>query len=310
MLDDDDLDAVFVVTRHSSHAELTARALRAGKAVFVEKPLALTEDELAGSCSTRSRRPATTGCRSASTAGSRRCWRRPKKRFGGRIGPASVRYLVNAGPLDRGSWYLAPGTEGSRFAGEGGHFIDTVSWLLGADPTGVRGRHARQADLQVMLRYPDGSTATISYVTTGHRLPEGDARPRRRRPQCCGSTTSSGACGRKTGRKRPPRPEARQGPARRAGRVPRGRPPGGPMPVPLDSLVATTRATLAVQTEPRQRRAGADRASGKRSPLGVGTSGGSAGWGSAELLGAAEVAGGVRWPYQLVEPEQDRRGRR
>lgn len=48
VLGDDSVDAVFVVTRHSSHAELTRKALLAGKAVFVEKPLALTEEELAG----------------------------------------------------------------------------------------------------------------------------------------------------------------------------------------------------------------------------------------------------------------------
>src|SRR5207248_4683303 len=46
VLDDESLDAIFVVTRHASHADLVCRALETGKAVFVEKPLALTGEEL------------------------------------------------------------------------------------------------------------------------------------------------------------------------------------------------------------------------------------------------------------------------
>ena len=49
MLGDESLDAVFIVTRHATHADLVCRALETGKAVFVEKPLALTHDELTGS---------------------------------------------------------------------------------------------------------------------------------------------------------------------------------------------------------------------------------------------------------------------
>src|SRR5205823_4775372 len=66
------------------------------------------------------------------------------------------------------SWYNQVGTEGSRFAGEGGHFVDTVSWLLGGDPVSVYACAAPGgADLQILLRYPDGSTASISYTTSG-----------------------------------------------------------------------------------------------------------------------------------------------
>src|SRR6201995_5913555 len=46
VLTDSSLDAIFIVTRHSTHADLVCRALETGKAVFVEKPLALTSDEL------------------------------------------------------------------------------------------------------------------------------------------------------------------------------------------------------------------------------------------------------------------------
>lgn len=76
VLGDKSIDAVFVVTRHSSHAELTRKALLAGKTVFVEKPWPSPRTNWPA-CSRQSRSPATTGCRWASTAGSRRCCGRP-----------------------------------------------------------------------------------------------------------------------------------------------------------------------------------------------------------------------------------------
>ena len=75
VLEDESLDAIFIVTRHHTHADLVCRALETGKAVFVEKPLALTRDEL-DRIIEASRRPATTGSWWGSTGASRRCWRR------------------------------------------------------------------------------------------------------------------------------------------------------------------------------------------------------------------------------------------
>ncbi|MFI6024726.1 bi-domain-containing oxidoreductase [Amycolatopsis magusensis] len=167
VLDDPSVDAVFIVTRHSSHAELTRRALLAGKAVFVEKPLALSEKELelvlgAIEESGNDRLQVGFNRRFAPLL------TEAVRNFGPRIGPASVRYLVNAGRLDANSWYNQSGDEGSRFAGEGGHFIDTVSWLLGTDPVSVYATATPgHQDLQILLRYPDGSTASIAYTTSG-----------------------------------------------------------------------------------------------------------------------------------------------
>jgi predicted dehydrogenase/threonine dehydrogenase-like Zn-dependent dehydrogenase len=167
MLDDPAIDAVFVVTRHSSHAALASRALLAGKAVFVEKPLALSEAELGKVLAAVEE----SGNDRLQVGFNRRhapLLREAKGRFGKRVGPASVRYLVNAGRLDHGSWYNQQDTEGSRFEGEGGHFVDTLSWLLDDDPVSVYAcATPGQADLQVILRYPDGSTATVSYLTSG-----------------------------------------------------------------------------------------------------------------------------------------------
>ena len=60
-----------------------------------------------------------------------------KDRFGQPGDGSMVRYLVNAGRLDADSWYLNSDLEGSRFAGEGGHFIDTLSWWVNSLPVEV-----------------------------------------------------------------------------------------------------------------------------------------------------------------------------
>ncbi|WP_328446729.1 bi-domain-containing oxidoreductase [Streptomyces sp. NBC_00386] len=255
VLGDKSIDAVFVVTRHSSHAELTRKALLAGKTVFVEKPLALTEDELAGVLAAVEE----SGNDRIQVGFNRRfapLLQEAKNRFGARTGPASLRYLVNAGRLTQGSWYLQQGTEGSRFAGEGGHFVDTASWLLDADPVSVYAVAASgNEDLQVVLRYPDGSTATISYVTTGASgFPKetldlvADGKVLRLDDFVRASLYSDGRGGRKRWvSSRLPKARDKGQSAELAAFVKAVR-TGGPMPVPLESLVATTAATLAVRT--------------------------------------------------------------
>ncbi|WP_416959178.1 bi-domain-containing oxidoreductase [Streptomyces sp. Agncl-13] len=249
VLGDKSIDAVFVVTRHSSHAELTRQALLAGKTVFVEKPLALTEDELAGVLAAVEE----SGNDRLQVGFNRRfapLLQEARERFGTRTGPASLRYLVNAGKLQHGSWYLQQGAEGSRFAGEGGHFIDTASWLLDADPVSVYATAAPgNEDLQVVLRYPDGSTATISYVTTGAPgFPKetldlvADGKVLR-----LDDFVKASVYGRKKWvSSRLPKARDKGQNAELAAFIKAVR-TGGPMPVPLESLVATTAATLAVQ---------------------------------------------------------------
>ncbi|MGW2460126.1 bi-domain-containing oxidoreductase [Streptomyces sp. NPDC001761] len=250
VLGDESVDAVFVVTRHSSHADLTRRALLAGKAVFVEKPLALTEEELAGVLAAVEE----SGNDRLQVGFNRRfspLLREARARFGTRTGPANLRYLVNAGRLDHNSWYLRQGTEGSRFAGEGGHFIDTASWLLGADPVSVYAvASPGTEDLQVVLRYPDGSTATISYVTSGPAdFPKetldlvADGKALR-----LDDFVRAFVYDRKRWvSSRLPKARDKGQNAELAAFVKAVR-TGGPMPVPLASLVATTTATLAVRT--------------------------------------------------------------
>lgn len=250
VLADPSIDAVFVVTRHSSHAELTRRALLAGKAVFVEKPLALSVQELdsvlaAVRESGNDRLQVGFNRRFAPLLGE------AKGRLGRRVGPASVRYLVNAGQLDAQSWYNQRAGEGSRFTGEGGHFVDTVGWLLDADPVSVfASATPGQQDLQILLGYPDGSTAVITYATSGAAgFPKETVDLLADRKVLHVDDFARASV---YGRRRWSSP-----------RIPRGRDKGqaaqldafvaavssgGPMPVALGSLAATTLATLAVET--------------------------------------------------------------
>ncbi|TDV46905.1 bi-domain-containing oxidoreductase [Actinophytocola oryzae] len=249
LIEDDSVDAIFVVTRHSTHADLTIRALEAGKAVFVEKPLALGTDELTRILETVEK----TGNDRLQVGFNRRfapLLNEARQRFGRRIGPASVRYLVNAGRLDGGSWYNQD-SEGTRFVGEGGHFIDTVSWLLGDDPVSVYAAATPgQKDLQAVLRYPDGSTATITYATNGSSQFQketidltADGKVLRFDDFARASVFGQ----KKWASTRLPKGRDK-GQARQVASFVEAVKTGAPMPVPLESLAATTLATLAVET--------------------------------------------------------------
>ncbi len=247
LLSDDSLDAVFVVTRHSTHAELACRALETGKAVFVEKPLALTDEDLDRIVATAD----ATGNDRLMVGFNRRfapLLTDLRDRFGTPGGGSSLRYLVNAGRLDPSSWYLDQDKEGSRFAGEGGHFIDTLSWWLDSPPTEVYAVPGPDAgDVIVSLRFANGSVGTISYVGGGNA----------RFPKETLDITGGGRNGRLdnfqsasvwTGRK-PSTRKARstdKGQRVELERFVAAVKSGGPMPISFDSLIATTRATIAV----------------------------------------------------------------
>ena len=247
VFEDPTIDAVFIVTRHSAHADMTCRALEAGKAVFVEKPLALTPDELDRILATVD----ATGNDRLMVGFNRRfapLLVEMRERLGRSPEPTNARYLVNAGQLASDSWYRDSELEGSRFAGEGGHFIDTMSWWIGGDPVEVMTMAGAGADdVQVSLRYGDGSLATVSYFTNVHR----------KFPKETFEVSSGGRTARLDNFRR-----ATVWTGTRA-RVSRhlGSPDKGqsaeikafidavrtdrPMPISLESLAATTRATLA-----------------------------------------------------------------
>ncbi|MBO0829954.1 MAG: bi-domain-containing oxidoreductase, partial [Streptosporangiales bacterium] len=166
VLDDTSLDAVFVVTRHSTHADLTCRALERGHTVFVEKPLALTDDELDRITGV----VASTGNDRVMVGFNRRfapLFTELRDDFGAAPTGAVARYLVNAGRLEAKSWYLSGG-EGTRFVGEGGHFVDTLGWWFDSPPVEVYALGGPEPeDVSVTLRFANGSVGQVAYLTGG-----------------------------------------------------------------------------------------------------------------------------------------------
>ncbi|MQA79595.1 MAG: zinc-binding dehydrogenase [Streptosporangiales bacterium] len=248
VLDDDAVDAVFVVTRHSTHADLACRALERGKAVFVEKPLALTSEEVDRIVET----VAETGNDRIMVGFNRRfapLLTDLKAGFGPCGDGAAVRYLVNAGALDASSWYLDEAQEGSRFAGEGGHFLDTLTWWVDSPPVGVYAVGGGEpGDVHVTLRFANGSVGTVTYVTGGNeRFPKEtlDATGGGRNARLDDFRSTRLWTGRRATTRRA-RGGQDKGQRRELERFVAAVRTGGPMPIAFDSLVATTRATIAV----------------------------------------------------------------
>jgi predicted dehydrogenase len=247
VLDDPDIDVVFIATRHHSHADLVCRALERQKTVFVEKPLALSAEQLDAVLETVRR----TGNDRLMVGFNRRfapLFTAMKSRFGSVSDRGSGRYLINAGRLDRSSWYMNEAQEGSRFVGEGGHFIDTLSWWFDAQPVSVYAVSGTAPhDVHATVMFDDGSVGTISYVTTGNsRVPKEmfDASAGGRSARLDNFRTARVWTGR------------RRHNDRSTLRIDKGQSGEidafvtavrqcAPMPIPLDSLAATTRATIA-----------------------------------------------------------------
>jgi predicted dehydrogenase/threonine dehydrogenase-like Zn-dependent dehydrogenase len=162
-----------VATRHASHAELAERGLRAGKAVFVEKPPCLTSDELQRLRDAR----AASGCELAVGFNRRHAPLAIRLREHVSIGghPRQVVIRVNAGRLPDDHWTNDPQEGGGRLLGEGCHFVDLACWLAGAVPTTVQAtiQPLESETLQTAQRFvlslgfADGSLATVLYTDQG-----------------------------------------------------------------------------------------------------------------------------------------------
>lgn len=176
VLADDLVDLVFIATRHDSHAALALAALRAGKGVWLEKPVGLTPEEVEAVARTAEE---TGGFlmvgynrRFSSHA------RAVRRQFAKRAGPLAIQYVIAAGPAPRGTWLTDPTVGGGRVVGEVCHFIDLCTYLVGQKPSLVQprtlGRDPESDDsIMILLSYPDGSTASISYLASASvKLPK------------------------------------------------------------------------------------------------------------------------------------------
>lgn len=164
--------AVVIATRHGAHASLVMSALEAGKAVFVEKPLCLSEEEL-DEIVAMAVRLQTLGQLPLLTVGFNRRFAPStefvRQHFEKAQGPLTVTYRINAGRVPHGSWVADPEQGGGRILGEVCHFVDLCAFLAGAPVVQVHAmRTAGDADeVVVSLRMANGSIATVAYVVDG-----------------------------------------------------------------------------------------------------------------------------------------------
>jgi len=167
---DPNVDLVVVATRHDSHAALAARALRAGKAVWLEKPAGLDAADLAQleeAASARSFLAVGYNRRFSSHA------RTIREHFSGRSGALAIHYVVSAGAPPRGTWITDRAIGGGRVIGEVCHFVDLCTFLVGAPPCAVfaraLGRDVESDDsVTALLSFSDGSVATIDYLASAN----------------------------------------------------------------------------------------------------------------------------------------------
>ena len=164
----DDVDLVVIATRHDTHADLAARALDAGKATYVEKPLAI---DAAG---VERVRDALAGSEAPLWVGFNRRWSPHTEAVTSRVGgPRLMAFRVNAGPLPAGHWLNDPREGGGRLLGEGCHFIDYLCHVADSDPVTVTAHGfgsspdvplAATDNFAVQIQFADGSAGNVAYA--------------------------------------------------------------------------------------------------------------------------------------------------
>jgi polar amino acid transport system substrate-binding protein len=169
ILDLDEVDAVIVATRHSSHARIVLDALDAGKHVLVEKPMAITVDD----CVRIRDRAAETGL--MLRVGFNRRFAPVLQAMRAAMEGSAPRVLavrVNVGAIGD-HWSNSP-DEGGRLLGEGVHFLDLCNWFMDAPPRTITACSVgdpaiTNPDLSISITYADGSCGQVLYCTKGHR---------------------------------------------------------------------------------------------------------------------------------------------
>lgn len=168
-----EINTVTIVTRHSSHARFTLQALREGKHVFVEKPLALTHEEL-------------DEIKSVYSASGKHLMVGFNRRFAPQVqtmkrllktvqAPKSFVMLMNAGSIPADHWTQDNAVGGGRIIGEACHYVDLMRFLVDAPITSVDARcmgetgtdQVREDKASITLGFADGSFGTIHYLANG-----------------------------------------------------------------------------------------------------------------------------------------------
>ncbi|HVB58979.1 MAG TPA: bi-domain-containing oxidoreductase [Candidatus Acidoferrales bacterium] len=175
-----EINTVVIATQHDSHARLSSEALRSGRHVYVEKPLALNREQLA-EVETAYAESAARGTAPIILVGFNRRFsphvQRMREMLRGTAGPMSLNLLMNAGVVPSEHWTQDAQVGGGRIIGEACHFIDLARFLVGARIVGTSTsamRRRRESTpspdtVHISLEFEDGSIASIQYYANGHR---------------------------------------------------------------------------------------------------------------------------------------------
>ncbi|HHJ10531.1 MAG TPA: oxidoreductase, partial [Bacteroidetes bacterium] len=175
VLNDAETDLVLICTRHDNHGALTLQALQYGKHVFVEKPLATKTDEVEAieqfyNNPEKDKPLLMVGFNRRFS----RYAREIKKYTDKRINPLFIHYRMNAGYIPADHWVHE---NGGRIVGEACHIIDLMSFFTGSPVTTLHvetlspttGKYQSSDNKSIILKYQDGSVATIEYFAVGSR---------------------------------------------------------------------------------------------------------------------------------------------
>jgi predicted dehydrogenase/threonine dehydrogenase-like Zn-dependent dehydrogenase len=179
LLQDPEIDLIVILTRNQHHASQALAALRAGKHVFVEKPMALTVEE----CSALNQAVAETG-KQLTVGFNRRFapfYREQKQQLSRRSTPAVLNCRVNS-PGISGSYWMADPKIGGAILGEACHFVDLMYWLLQSEPVSVSAYclptgsddPVGENNMTASFLFADGSVGNLTYCTVGSATSAGE----------------------------------------------------------------------------------------------------------------------------------------
>jgi len=174
IINDPNINTVAILTRHNSHAELVVKALKAGKHVFVEKPLAINSKQLE-----QITKALKSNLQSLISVGYNRRFAPLAESLQSQISslqsPLHVHYRVNAGYIPPDHWTQDPNIGGGRIIGEACHFVDFITFLVGAPPVSVSahalpdGGKYREDNVSMTCTFPDGSIGVVDYLANGDK---------------------------------------------------------------------------------------------------------------------------------------------
>jgi predicted dehydrogenase/threonine dehydrogenase-like Zn-dependent dehydrogenase len=173
ILNDLEVDAIIITTRHNAHARMCIAALQAGKHVFVEKPLALCLDEINEIIDVYEQ------CGKTLTVGFNRRFspfvQDIKQKLGHSTIPINVVATINVGEIPANHWTQDMSIGGGRIIGEACHFIDLITYLSGSlvesvvmNPMG-KNPQENTDNATILLKYQNGSTGVINYFANGNK---------------------------------------------------------------------------------------------------------------------------------------------